>query len=66
MKIGKLEKVDIRNVWSNEPTKFTTWIENNKEHLCDFLGFNLEILEREKKWEAFLLIYLQKWTTETK
>ena len=53
MKIGKLEKIDLRHVWSNEPTKFTTWIESNKQHLCDFLGFNLEILEREKKVGSF-------------
>jgi hypothetical protein len=49
MKIGKLEKVDLRKVWPNEASDFTVWIENNVDHLSDFLGFKFEITDREKK-----------------
>lgn len=53
MKIGKLEKVDLREIWENEAKDFTGWIENNISHLSDFLGFELEVLEREKKVGSF-------------
>jgi hypothetical protein len=53
MKIGKLEKVELREIWENEAKDFTGWIENNVTHLTDFLGFDLQILEREKKIGSF-------------
>lgn len=53
MKIGKLEKVELREVWKNEATNFTVWIEQNIEHLSDFLGFKIEIIEREKQVGSF-------------
>jgi hypothetical protein len=53
MKIGKLEKIDLRHIWKNEATDFTVWIEDNIDHLSDFLGFDLEVLEREKKVGSF-------------
>lgn len=53
MKIGKLEKLDLRYIWKNEATDFTVWIEDNIDHLSEFLGFELEVLEREKKVGSF-------------
>jgi hypothetical protein len=53
MKIGKLEKVDLRTMWTNEARDFTCWIERNIEQLSDFLGFELQIIEREKKVGSF-------------
>jgi hypothetical protein len=53
MKIGKLEKVDLREIWKNEAKDFTCWIEDNISHLSDFLGFELEVIEREKKVGSF-------------
>ena len=49
MAIGKLEKVELRDIWKNEATGFTCWLENNIEELSEFLGFSLEVIEREKK-----------------
>ena len=53
MKIGKLEKIDLRQLWKNEASDFTVWVESNIGHLSDFLGFDLEIIEREKKVGSF-------------
>lgn len=53
MKIGKLEKVDLRSMWNNEAKDFTCWIEKNIDQLSNFLGFELEIIEREKKVGSF-------------
>jgi hypothetical protein len=60
MAIGKLEKVELRSIWKNEATDFTCWLENNIEDLSDFLGFSLEVIEREKKVGSFSIdLYAQ-------
>lgn len=53
MKIGKLEKVELREIWKNEARDFTCWIEENIDHLSRFLGFELTVIEREKKIGSF-------------
>lgn len=47
MKIGKLEKVPLREIWRNEPRDFTCWLEENLEILNDSLDLSLRVVERE-------------------
>lgn len=53
MTIGKLEKVELRDIWKNEATDFTCWLEDSIDDLSSFIGFDLEIVEREKKVGSF-------------
>lgn len=51
--VGKLERVDLREVWAKEALDFTTWLENNLDILSEHMGFELSPLEREKSVGAF-------------
>ena len=51
--IGKIERVPLREVWKNEATDFTTWLEENVDVLNDSLDLNLSNVEREKSAGAF-------------
>ena len=51
MKIGKLERINLRDVWSNEATDFTTWLNENLETLGEAVGLSLTESETEKKLE---------------
>ena len=46
--IGKLEKVELRDIWKNEAHDFTVWLENNIEALSEAVDIGLEVIEREK------------------
>lgn len=46
--IGKLEKVELRDIWKNEAHDFTVWLEANLDALSEALDMNLEVIEREK------------------
>ena len=46
--VGRLERVDLRQVWMNEAKDFTTWLENHLDILSEHMGFDLSPLEREK------------------
>jgi len=47
--LGRLEKVDLREVWKHEATDFTNWIskEKNIELLSETIGIDIEVLETE-------------------
>ena len=47
MKIGKLEKVPLREVWRDEARDFTRWLEENLEALNNSLDVSLRVVERE-------------------
>ena len=51
--IGKLEKVNLRNVWMNEAKDFTSWLSNNLDMLSDHIDCELSLLEREKRTGSF-------------
>lgn len=53
MRIGKLEKVPLREIWKKEAKDFTSWLEENIEILNDSLDLSLSIVEREKKTGTF-------------
>lgn len=55
MKIGKLEKVDIRDLWKGEATDFTPWLakEENIAQLGEAVGIELEVIEQERNVGPF-------------
>jgi hypothetical protein len=54
LKLGKIQQVDLREVWPNEATSFTPWLEQNPEELGELLGLDLEFV-REKPVGKFSL-----------
>lgn len=53
--IGKLRKVEIRDIWKNEAKDFTTWLADNIDSLNDVLSTNLTVTETEKSVGSFYL-----------
>ena len=49
-KLGKLEKVDLREIWNTEASDFTPWLarEENIEELGKEIGIELEVEGTEK------------------
>jgi hypothetical protein len=56
-KLGKLTKIDLRDVWPNEERDFSTWLakEENINLLSDALGVEIEILQNEANVGKFNL-----------
>jgi hypothetical protein len=48
--LGRLERVNLRNIWNNESADFTPWLakEENLELLGDTLGIELQLEAQEK------------------
>jgi len=46
--VGKLEAVELREVWSHEAKDFTTWLAENLDVLSEQLDLELELVETEK------------------
>lgn len=53
MAIGKLEKVDLRELWKHEERGFSVWLADNLDRLSDALGFTLSEPQREVKVGTF-------------
>lgn len=55
MQLGRLEGLDVRDVWKNEPRDFTFWLAEaeNLGLLGDALGLRLELVAREKSVGPF-------------
>ncbi|MEW6574357.1 MAG: hypothetical protein AB1374_12090 [Bacillota bacterium] len=45
--LGKLEKVNPREIWPDEARDFTPWLRENIQALSEALGLDLEITESE-------------------
>ena len=45
--IGRLQRVDLRDVWSSEPQDFTPWLAENIDVLNSAIDLSLSIVERE-------------------
>ena len=54
MQLGKLQQVELREVWPNEASSFTPWLEANPSELGEILGLDLEFV-REKPIGKFSL-----------
>lgn len=54
-KLGRLEKVDLREAWSSESSHFTPWLakEDNLKLLGDTIGIELELESQEKEVGPF-------------
>jgi len=63
--LGKLEKVDLREVWADESGSFTPWLaeEKNIKELGDAIGIELEVESQEKEVGQFSADILCKDTT---
>lgn len=55
MDLGRLTRIDPRDVWSSEPLHFTPWLarEENIELLAQTLGLDLEVEAQEKQVGPF-------------
>ncbi len=51
--IGKINRVELREVWKHEAKDFTTWLQDNVEILNDILDVTLSSAEREQSAGAF-------------
>src|SRR6187399_1351764 len=53
--LGRLERVDLRNIWANEAMHFTPWLalENNLSLLGEAIGIDLELEATEKNVGPF-------------
>src|SRR5262249_50447871 len=51
--IGKLERVDLREVWKHEAHDFTQWLQDNIAVLNDALNLNLVNVDREQAAGSF-------------
>ena len=50
---GSLERVNLREVWSNEAAEFTPWVAENLSLLADVIGLSLELDQTEKPVGSF-------------
>jgi hypothetical protein len=66
MKIGKLKKVDLRQLWKGEASDFTPWLakEENVEQLSEVIGIELEVISEEKSVGPFRADILCKSTID--
>ena len=48
MKIGRVQRVPVRELWEREDTGFTVWLEQNVDVLGEALGLELSVLAREQ------------------
>ena len=55
MKIGRLQKIDLRKLWIGEASDFTPWLakEENIELLSETVGIELEVISEEKSVGPF-------------
>lgn len=60
MEFGKLEKVDLKEVWKKEAFDFTLWLSENIAALGEALGMDLELEEREANVGNFSLDLLAR------
>lgn len=52
-KLGKLEKVKLRDIWPNEEYDFSVWLskEENLRELSNTIGIDIVVEERVSSWE---------------
>lgn len=51
--IGRLRRVELREVWKHEAHNFTQWLEHNVDLLSDAVGLSLTVTGRERAAGAF-------------
>jgi hypothetical protein len=53
--VGKLKKVDLREIWEHEAYDFTSWLFENCDVLSDQIGLSLTAIEKEKSVGPFFV-----------
>ena len=53
MNIGRIKKVNLREIWKNEARDFTPWLAENIDFLNDVLGFEIIIESTEQSVGPF-------------
>ena len=61
---GRVEALDIREIWPDEAADFTPWLAENLDLLGEFLDLDLELVEVEKAVGSFSLDILAKESKE--
>lgn len=67
--IGKLEKVDLRDLWKHEERDFSAWLaqEENLAMLSDVIGVDINLIERESQVGGFSAdLYAEEAGTDNK
>lgn len=66
MKIAKLKKVDVRELWQHEDEHFTPWLakDDNIKQLSEVVEIELEVIEQEKNVGPFRADILCKSTLD--
>lgn len=57
MKFGKINSLNLRDVWPNEAKDFTPWLSENIAALGEALGMELELKEEKQQSGIFHWIY---------
>ncbi len=60
LELGRIEKVDIKDVWPNEAANFTPWLAKNLDLLGEELGLDLELDRTEAPVGSFSLDILAR------
>ena len=53
MRIDRMERVALRDLWPNEARDFTTWLADNLDLLGEKVGMELSLVEQEAAAGAF-------------
>ena len=53
VELARIEKVELREVWSNEAADFTPWMQKNIDQLGDALGMDLESTSERRRSGRF-------------
>ena len=59
-KLGKIKKVDLRNIWKKEDKEFTPWLKENIDLLSEKLGIEIIDTQTEEKIGDFKLDIIGK------
>jgi hypothetical protein len=52
-KLGKLKRLDVKELWGHEAHDFTPWLEENIKMLSEAVGLEIDIIDREADVGAF-------------
>ena len=53
--LAKIERVDLREAWTDEARNFTPWLANNLDHLSEALNISLQFRKKEAPVGRFFL-----------